>query len=164
MKNRIHHIFQIPDDGMENAKKKVLKKMDVMLELDKFPILKKIKENNSNFFIVPHDYFISVNQVINKKIIKDADLKTKSLTQMNSASPKTLIIHLYAKRIAAVLILTLTMWFVYKFLLNHQQNTPKEISEKTYADTCKTLACIEREVILNELYYEASEDEMEMLN
>jgi len=27
-----------------------------------------------------------------------------------------------------------------------------------------TLACIEREVILNELYYEASEEELENLN
>jgi hypothetical protein len=163
MKNNINPIFQIPDDGMENAKKKVLRKLEIIRELHDYPILKKIKESNAKCFSLPNNYLVTANQEINQKI-KAKDLKAKDITQHETPSKNALLIHLFVKRIAAVLILTLTAWFAYKFLLNKKENTPKGISGKSYADTCKTLACIERETILNELYYEASEDELENLN
>lgn len=163
MKDNIHHIFQVPDDSMENARKKVFKKMEVIRELQEYPVLKKVKESISTCFHVPNDYFFIANQEVNKKI-KDADLKIKGSSLPVASPKKTRIIHLYVKRIAAVLILTLTAWFTYKFLLKGKDCTPEEISVKSYADTCMTLACIERETILNELYYEASEDELENLN
>jgi Fe2+ transport system protein B len=163
MKDNIQHIFQVPDDGMENAKKKILMKLEVIRELHNFPLLKNIKESDSNCYDTPHNYFVTAKLEINQKI-NSKDLKAKNLSLNNSTSKKPLFVHLYVKRVAAFLILTLVAWFVFKFLLNKQNNAPKEISEITYVDTCKTLACIERETILNELYYEASEDEMEILN
>ncbi|MCX8081294.1 MAG: hypothetical protein N3F09_08670 [Bacteroidia bacterium] len=151
--------FDTPENYHEGAETKIKNRVELLSEIKPHGMLYELKLKSAKNFEVPEKYFHDFCFTLNNKISNTKSVKADFISNKRHANQKkSNLIVLY--KMAAAIVLVLSGWWVYLSFFKNENATP--VSEKkNYADTCQTLACIEREQVLNELYYELSDSEME---
>jgi len=124
-------------------KNNLIEKIKFTEELSDFPILNSI--NKQNLFLLPTDYFENIAEEIKEKIHKPRVSFIENLFHF-----------IFTKKTAfsfSVIIIAFFSWLLY----------PKNITEKINEDNCKTLACLEKQEILNNLKVISSFDEDQLI-
>lgn len=128
-KRNVEGVFDVPEDYFSGFENKILKKIELESELEEFKVLSSIQKTNS--FDVPAGYFDASLECLNNLRISLASKKT-FFTRLQEILFKPRFSFSY------ILIFLVGLSFYYYFSENKKEQ-----------NTCETLACIDKDEILN---------------
>ncbi len=135
--------FPIDSEYIESFKNKLVSKIEFTEELSEFVILNSIIKQN--LYICPNNYFENLSNEIKENIHKPSISVFGNLFHF-----------IFNKKLAlsfSVIIIALLSWLLY----------PKNITETINDSNCKTLACLEKQEILNNTKAISSFDEDQLI-
>lgn len=144
--------FSLPED-FDFETRKILNRIEIEKEVSGFPILNQIREESKKAFLIPDTFFPGLLSLSYSEKITNKNVIKKNIKIFNVSG-------VFRKAAVIFFAITVTVLVYYFFKYNN-----KKILYPFYVykgrDTCLTLACIEKEELVKELYYEMDAEEMD---
>lgn len=164
MKNeKFSFFFNTPEKYHRAAFESIKEKVYILKELKEHKVLYFVKTTENSGMHVPEGYFTA--STLSKKIkMKLQDGKFSESAHGNEAYSGTFVISMNYRwwlRVAAVVLLILGAYYMGTVWNDTLPMKPGEAGKLSHVDSCRTIACLDNEIIINELYLEMNEEELE---
>jgi len=144
--------FSLPDDYDFNTSE-ILNRIEIEKEVSAFPLLNQIRKESKKAFLIPDTFFPEIMELsFLEKITNGKEVRKNA---------KIFSVSGFFRKAAVIFFAVIFSMLIYYILKDHTKKNINSVYMNGGKDTCLTLACIEKEELVKELFYEISDEEID---